>query len=95
MDQFTEYRRCSRRRVLKEGKIIIRPPDGTIEVIIRSLSFAGAKLEIPSSVKLPEKFELIVVTDATVTPAEVMWRMGNFVGVHFCGDTKTISLREY
>ena len=83
-----------RRRVLKDGKIIINPPSGTLDVKIRDLSEDGAKLEIQATTPLPEKFALIVVADNTVTPTEVMWRKGNFVGVHFCGETKMVTLRR-
>ena len=94
MEQYTETRLYLRRRVLKEGKIVIHPPSGTIDVTIRNLGVAGAKLELPPTVQLPDKFDLINVSDGNVTPIEVMWRKGNFVGVHFCGETKRHSLRR-
>jgi hypothetical protein len=94
MEHYTETRLYLRRRVLKEGKIVIHPPSGTIDVTIRNLGVAGAKLEIPPTVQLPDKFDLINVSDGNVTPVEVMWRKANFVGVHFCGETKNLSLRR-
>ena len=94
MQEDKNQRRFIRRRVLKEGKIIINPPSGTLDVKIRDLSENGAKLEIPSTMPLPENFALIIVADGTVTPAEVMWRKGDFVGVHFCGETKKVALRR-
>ena len=94
MERHAETRLYLRRRVLKEGKIVIRPPRGTIGVTIRDLCVAGAKIEIPPAVQLPDKFDLINVSDGNVTPAEVMWRKANFVGIHFCGATKYVSLRR-
>ena len=51
MERYTETRLYLRRRVLKEGKIVIQAPSGTIDVTIRNLGVAGAKLEIPSTVQ--------------------------------------------
>ncbi len=94
MQEDPEKRRLMRRRVLKEGKIIINPPSGTLDVKIRDLSENGAKLEVLATTPLPEKFDFIIVADATITPAQVMWRKGNLVGLHFCGDPKKVSLRK-
>ena len=94
MPEGPEQRSFMRRRVLKDGKIIIIPPSGTIDVKIRDLSENGAKLEIQAATALPEKFALIIVADGTVTPTEVMWRKGDLVGVHFCGVTKKVALRK-
>ena len=94
MESYAENRLYLRRRVLKEGKIVNRLPSGTIDVTIRNMGMAGAKIEIPSTVQLPDKFDLINVSDGNVTPADVMWRKGDFVGVHFCGETKKLSLRR-
>ena len=94
MKEDPKPRSVIRRRVLKEGKIIINPPSGTLDVKIRDLSETGAKLEIPAGTSLPERFALIIVADGTVTPTEVMWRRGDLVGVHFCGETKKVALRR-
>ena len=94
MQEDPEKRSFMRRRVLKDGKIIIKPPSGTLDVKIRDLSENGAKLEIQATTALPERFALIIVADGTVTPTEVMWRKGDLVGVHFCGETKKVALRK-
>ena len=94
MQEVPQQRNVLRRRVLKEGKIIINPPSGTVDVKIRDLSETGAKLEIQAATPIPEKFALIIVADGTVTPTEVMWRKGDLVGVHFCGEAKKVTLRR-
>ena len=94
MEQLLHPRAFARKRVFKQGKIIVRPSGGTIDVIIRSIGPHGAKFEISTTAELPEKFALIVVADATITPTEVIWRRECFVGVHFCGETKIIGLRR-
>ena len=94
MDHHPQSRVFARKRVLKQGKIIVRPPNGTIDVIIRDIGPHGAKFEITTTAELPEKFVLIIIADGTITPAEVMWRREYFVGVHFCGETKSVGLRR-
>ena len=61
---------------------------------LRDLSESGAKLDVLAITPLIEKFGFIIVADGTVTPAEVMWRKGDFVGIHFCGETKKVALRS-
>ena len=97
MNQMLEvqnHRRAVCRRVLKEGKIIIQPPSGTIDVKIRDLSETGAKLEVLAITPLPDKFGFIIVADATVIPAAVKWRKGDFMGIQFCGEPKKVGLRR-
>lgn len=84
-----------RHRVLKEGKAVVRPPNGIIDVRIRDLSEDGAKLEINAAMPLPEKFDLINVSDSCLITSELMWRKGNLAGVHFCGPTKKIGIRKF
>ena len=95
MEQLPHPRGFARKRVLKQGKVIVRPPSGTIDVIIRDIGPHGAKFEIATTAELPDKFAMIIVPDGTITPTEVMWRRGHFVGVHFCGETKKLDLRKF
>ena len=94
MDQQPQSRAFARRRVLKQGKIILQPPNGMVDIIVRDAGQGGVKFEIASSTELPSKFQLIMVTDGTITPVEIKWRRGNLVGVQFCGETKNIGLRK-
>jgi len=95
MEQLLHPRAFVRKRVHKQGKIIVRPPSGTIDVIIRELGPHGAKFEIATTAELPEKFALIIIADGTITPTEVMWRRWHFVGVNFCGETRKLDLRKF
>ena len=77
-----KHRRRRGSKVLLEGKIVSL--DGTaIDVKIRDLSSTGAILRIPLNVKLPESFNLLVVSDGTLHPAEKRWRKGERVVVKF------------
>jgi hypothetical protein len=45
-----------------------------IDVKIRDISANGALLRMPSNVKLPEKFSLLVVSEGTLYQARKRWR---------------------
>ncbi len=84
-----------RHKVLKEGKLLLRPPTGTIDVVIKDLSASGARLEILSSVDLPENFSLVLISAATVTPCRLCWRRGMAIGVKFTGPPRKSAIRRF
>ena len=80
-----KHRRRRGSKVLLEGKIVSR--DGTvIDVKIRDLSATGAILRLPPSVKLPESFSILVVSDGTLRPAEKRRRKGERLVIQFVGE---------
>ena len=95
MLEIAEKRSKLRRRVLKDGKAVIQPPTGMVDVKIRDLSESGAKLEISATMTLPEKFDLIFVSEELSIPSELMWRRGNFAGVHFSGPKRKIVIKRF
>ena len=95
MLKVAEKRSNQRRRVLKDGKVVVQPPMGMVDVKIRDLSESGAKLEISATQKLPAKFDLVFVSEELLILSELMWRKGNFVGVHFCGPTRKIAIKKF
>ena len=69
-------------RVLLDGKIVSADGSG-VDVKIRDISATGAILRVPLNVKLPESFNLLIVSDGTLRPAEKRWRKGERVVVKF------------
>jgi hypothetical protein len=84
-----------RRRVLKEGKALVRPPSGTIDVIIRDLSSTGARLELQPTLDLPDHFSLIIISEGTITPCALKWRRGGSAGIAFEGPAGKIGIRRF
>jgi hypothetical protein len=78
-----DNRYVPRRRVLKGGKIIF--PDGTMvaDCVIRNLSVAGARLDVPATLALPHEFKLLDVQTERRYIAKVAWRRGDQMGVEF------------
>ena len=57
-----EKRALARKRVLKAGSIEFG--GGAIDCTVRNLSATGAALDVPTPVGIPDKFNLVVSSDA-------------------------------
>jgi len=80
----TEDKRDIRRqRVLKSGKIILADVTSVVDCVIRNLSVAGARLEVPFTLGLPDTFTLVDVHANRRYAATVAWRRGDSMGVEF------------
>src|SRR5262245_44846872 len=88
-------RKESRRKVLKDGKIVSHKLHGAIDARIRNLSESGALLEIPLTTHAPDSFELVVVASGMLYPAVARWRKGNRLGVEFTGPPNYVALRKW
>ena len=79
-----ERRESARARVLKAGRIAVSAKAPKIECTIRTLSDAGACLQIPSGTfGIPFNFEL-VLEGGIRHPCQVVWRTDARIGVAFC-----------
>ena len=73
-------------RVLLEGQIVSRDKRTVIDVKIRDIDEYGAILRMPSHIKLPEKFCLLIVSDGKLYPARKRRRKGERLELQFVGD---------
>lgn len=78
-----EKRIIRRRRVLKSGKIIFADGNSVVDCVIRDLSVAGARLEVPTTVGVPHEFILLDVHANRRYAAKIAWRRGASMGVEF------------
>ncbi|MHB8886319.1 MAG: PilZ domain-containing protein [Methylovirgula sp.] len=74
-----DRRKFTRRRVLKRAKIVFDNRSAVIDYTIRILSDEGANLLLPSTVGVPEMFELLIRSDGV----RVVWRVAGKLGVFF------------
>jgi hypothetical protein len=72
-----------RRRVLKSAKIVFPGGDVVVDCVIRDLSAAGARLEVPATIGVPEEFTLIDTHANRQYIAKTAWRRGTNMGVEF------------
>lgn len=78
-----EKRDIRRQRVLKSGKIIFNDGSSVVDCVIRNLSVAGARLEVPTTVGLPPEFTLLDAHSGRTYTAKVRWRRSDIMGVEF------------
>jgi hypothetical protein len=78
-----DNRYVPRRRVLKGGKIIFADGTMVVDCVIRNLSVAGARLDVPATLVLPHAFTLLDAGTERRYIATVAWRRGNQMGVEF------------
>jgi hypothetical protein len=76
-----DKRRAPRQKVF--GPALILGPKLEVNCVIRDLSAAGAKLEVPALIKLPQAFNLMLVKTNSSRYALHRWRRGDYAGVEF------------
>ena len=77
-----DNRDAQRHRTLKGGRIVVNDGFSTFDCTIRNLSETGAKLEVTSSLTIPQRFEL-ALHDGRRFACEVAWRTETEIGVKF------------
>jgi len=78
-----DKRNKQRQRVLKTGKIIFANGSFTVDCIIRNQSQIGARLQVPLSVAIPDRFTLLDAQSGLCRAARVVWRKGDELGIQF------------
>ena len=78
-----DKRKAQRQRVLKGGKIIFANGSFTVDCTIRSLSDKGARLQIPTTVTIPDRFTFVDAQSGSRKPAKVIWRKADLIGIEF------------
>jgi hypothetical protein len=79
----SEQRKKPRHRTLKAGRIIFNQRRSVLDCTVRNLSSTGARLDVPSTVGIPEAFELIIESDEIARSCRVAWRTERRIGVLF------------
>src|SRR5581483_3946897 len=54
----------------------------TVDCTIRNLSATGARLQVPTTVAIPDRFTFVEQGQAR-RPAKVVWRKNDLIGVQF------------
>jgi hypothetical protein len=78
-----EKREDGRQRVLKAGKIVFANGSFTVDCTIRNLSQKGARLQVPTTVAIPDRFTFVDGHGGTRRQAKVIWRKADVIGIQF------------
>lgn len=76
-----DRRNSLRRRTLLAGRIIFNRQSSIINCTVRNVSESGARLEVESSIHVPDRFELDISSAGIKMSCRVIWRHGNLIGV--------------
>jgi PilZ domain len=72
-----------RRRTLKAGKIVFDRRTCVMDCMVRNVSATGACLELPSTVGVPDRLDLVIAPEPHARPCRVAWKDNTRVGVTF------------
>ena len=79
----TEKRTSERERISKAGKISFGYK--AIDCKVRNISAKGARLEVESTLGIPDTFRLEIVSTHSLRQCRVVWRKKTLIGVEFDG----------
>lgn len=78
-----ERRATVRRRTFKGGKLTFNKGLSVLDCLVRDLSNKGARLELATTVGVPDTFELTIAPDRVKRFCKVAWRSQHHLGVRF------------
>jgi hypothetical protein len=77
-------KRTSQRRFAKmPGQIVGDGGAGRCACVIQDMSLTGARLGFAAAQAVPDRFDLHILATGQIRRAEIKWRRGKQVGVHF------------
>jgi PilZ domain len=78
-----ERRSHIRRRTFKGGKLIFNKGLSVLDCIIRDMSEHGARVELGTTIGVPDTFELIIAPDRVKRSCKIAWRSKRHIGISF------------
>ena len=78
-----ERRRNQRARTLKAARILLNGHHSVIDCTVRNLSPQGARLDVASTLGIPDRFDVIFDADQSVRQCRMIWHKEKQIGVEF------------
>jgi hypothetical protein len=78
-----EHRTRPRQRTLRSGKIVFNHRSCVVDCMVRNLSHDGACLDLPSTLGIPDDFDLLIEPDKPARACRVTWKRETRMGVAF------------
>ena len=78
-----EKRRALRRRTLKGARVVFNNRQSSIDCVVRNLSDDGARLDLVSSIGVPDRLLLVFDDGCSKRSCEVKWRKAKSIGLLF------------
>lgn len=80
-----ERRKTARRRVCLGGRVLGAAFLPATDCMVRDVSLGGARIRIPDTVLVPDRFDLLVPCRSETRRVAVAWRAGDVIGLVFEG----------
>lgn len=87
-------RRSPRVRTFLDAKIVFRDATYSVGCIVRDMSEAGARIELPVSVLIPKRFFLLTPKKPVAFDAEIVWRLDCLVGLKIQSELQLTNCRD-
>ena len=84
-----------RRRVLKDGKIVLMNNWSVFDCCVRDMSDTGARIRCQDPATVPDEFRLLIPNDNIIRNVRVAWRRQNECGLYFTGPPKVPPPRKW
>lgn len=78
-----EERQAERVRSFLRARIIFNNGNSTIDCIVKNFSATGAKIDVSSTLSIPDMFDLEVPQKGRTFRARLRWRITDAIGVEF------------
>jgi hypothetical protein len=88
----TERRATIRRPCLRIGKVIIAGSDTVHACVLCDFSDDGARIKLRAEVELPEHIFIYDMKQTNATPARIVWRDGEIMGVAWTGPHEPMTI---
>ncbi len=72
-----------RRRVARTATIADQAALTPVPCVILDVSNSGARLDVPATARIPQRFKLMIDSDGSERICDVVWRRDNSIGVKF------------
>jgi two-component system cell cycle response regulator len=86
-----ERRQQQRVRTLKAARILLNQHHSVLDCTVRNLSQVGACLNVPSTIGIPERFDVIFDADQSVRTCRMVWHKAKQLGVEFASEARPLT----
>ena len=80
-----DRRHQRRQRVLKGALVVLGDHLRAFDCTIRNLTEVGAKIDIETTLGIPDEFEIFVQSTNRIAPARTIWRNDHEIGIELTG----------
>jgi hypothetical protein len=91
MERRLERRRSPRLRTLKAARILLNQHRSALDCTVRNLTQIGACLTVPSTVGIPDRFDVIFESDHSMRACRMIWHKEKQIGVEFASDARPLT----